>query len=107
MPSLWYARREYRDGLQREALAGVKRKLEDVNNKLGYYPISFSAEPYEYYVTIEEGKKALGWYVRARLENWHQGGTAFDAEEGHNFFYRYVQQDTTTYYEICGGELAC
>lgn len=107
IPALGYARREARDGIQRENLAHVKRLLEDANNKLGYYPVSFSASPYIYYVTMQEGNKALGWYIRAQLENPHVPGTLYDAQEGHNFYYRYVQKNGKTLYEICGGELQC
>lgn len=107
VPALGHARREIRDGIQRENLAQVKRKLEDVNNSLGYYPADFSAEPYGYYVTMKEGNKALGWYVRARIENPQKLGTFYDAEEGHNFHYRYVQENKKTFYEICGGEYSC
>ncbi|OGY32854.1 MAG: hypothetical protein A3C02_03065 [Candidatus Andersenbacteria bacterium RIFCSPHIGHO2_02_FULL_45_11] len=107
IPALGHARRESRDGIQRENLAHVKRMLEDENNKLGYYPASFSATPYGYYVTMKEGKKALGWYVRAPIENPQVPGTYYDAEEGHNFHYRYVQEDGKIFYEICGGEYSC
>ena len=102
-----YARRETRDGIQREGLAHAKRTLEDVNNTLGYYPASFSAAPYEYYVTMKEGEKAVGWYVRAPIENPPKESRGYDAEEGHNFFYRYVQENGKTFYEICGGEYSC
>lgn len=107
IPSLMYARREAHDGVIREELAHVKRMLEDVNNKLGYYPVSFSASPYEYYVTMKEGEKAVGWYVRASIKNPPKELRGYDAEEGHNFFYRYVQEKNTTFYEICGGAYSC
>lgn len=107
IPSLLHARRETRDGIQREAIAQAKRNLEDVNNKLGYYPVSFSAAPFTYYVTIKEGNKALGWYIAGPIENSQKLGSFYDAEEGHNFFYRYVQENGKTVYEICGGNLQC
>lgn len=106
-PSLLHARRETRDGIQREAVAQKKRSLEDVNNKLGYYPVSFSAAPFSYYVTMKEGDKALGWYIAGPIENPQKSGSFYDAEEGHNFFYRYVKENGKTLYEICGGELQC
>ncbi len=107
IPSLAYARREYRDGIERENVAGLKRKLEDFNNKKGYYPLEFSSGPYEYHVTKSEGKQALEWYVRTTLENPHETSSHYDAEEGHNFWYRYIQKDNQMYYDICGGGPSC
>ena len=107
IPSLLFARREYRDGIQRENIARLKRQLEDINNDKGYYPVTLSALPYEYHVTKTEGEKALAWYVRGVLENSHESASGFDAEEGHNFYYRYMNDGKKTYYEICGGTPNC
>ncbi len=107
IPSLLHARREYRDGIERENVAGVKRQLEDFNNKKGYYPLEFSAAPYEYHVTKSEKGQAIEWYVRGVLENPHKISSEYDAEEGHNFWYRYIEKDDKTYYEICGGGPSC
>lgn len=107
VPSLFYARREYRDGVERENIARLKRQLEDINNEKGYYPLTFSALPYEYHVTKADSIQALEWYVRGVLENPHESFSGFDAEEGHNFWYRYMNDGNTTYYEICGGAPAC
>lgn len=107
VPSLLYARREYRDGLQRESIARLKRQLEDINNAKGYYPLVLSVAPYEYHITKSEGEKAIEWYVRGVVENPHDTSSAYDAEEGHNFWYRYIKDGTTTYYDICGGAPSC
>lgn len=109
-PSLQHARREYRDGQVREHTAHLKRILEDANNKLGYYPITvtkLAIEPNEYVITKQEGNKAIEWYVRGFVENYHAPSMKYDAEEGHNFWYRYGQLDGKTYYDICGGTPEC
>ena len=106
-PSLAHARREYRDGIQRESVARLKRQLEDINNAKGYYQLELSVAPYEYHVTKSDGKKAVEWYVRGVVQNPHETSTAYDAEEGHNFWYRYVRKDNKTYYDICGGTPSC
>lgn len=110
VPSLIHARREYRDGLVRQHVAHLKRILEDSNNKLGYYPVNvtkLSILPNEYYVTKPDGKKAVEWFVRGTVENYHAPTTAYDAEEGNNFWYRYVSAPHKTYFEICGGTPDC
>lgn len=107
LPSLMHARREYRDGGEKENIARLKRQLEDINNKQGYYPLMLSVAPYEYHVTKSEGEAALEWYIRGVLENYHENSSAYDAEEGHNFWYRYINEGNGTYYEICGGGPSC
>lgn len=107
LPSLQYARREYRDGLRREELAAVKRQLEDIYNKKNAYPVDFSLPVHRYFVTSREEDRANAWYIQASMENPHETSSGYDAEEGHNFYYRYMQQAGQTFYEICGGDLSC
>lgn len=107
LPSLQYARREKRDGIHLAALVEVKHTLEQVNNKLMYYPLDFSAAPYQFVVTHEEGKQAIGWYLRMSLENTHPAESGFDFEGEHNYYYRISQERGVTMYDICGGDERC
>ncbi len=107
IPALLDARREARDGAQRDALAAVKRKLEDVNNKIGYHSVDFDASPFMFVVTQQSGKQALGWYVRAELEQNLTPLSGFDFEGEHNFYYRVSRENGQTFYDICGGNDTC
>lgn len=107
LPALRYARREKRDGVRRDALVELKHKLEEANNKLGYYPVTFSATPYQFVVTHGDGKKAIGWYIRTVLENKHADEKGFDFEGNHNFYYRLSSEHGSTFYDICGGDDTC
>ena len=106
-PALQYARREKRDGVRREALVEIKHKLEEANNKLGYYPVNFSAAPYTYMPTSVQGKEAVGWYLETKLENNLKPTSGFDYEGEHNFYFRIEKRPAGTYYQICGGTNTC
>jgi hypothetical protein len=107
LPALQYARREKRDGMRRDALVAMKRKLEEANNKLGYYPANFSAAPDTFVATSTKGKEALGWYLEVKLENNNRPTSGFDYEGDHNFYYRIQKRPDGTYYQICGGTNTC
>lgn len=107
VPSLLHARREQRDGIRRDELAGLKRELEKKNNELGYYPIEFDASPHRYVVTEAHGDKAIAWYLRAELENFADSTSGFDEERDRNYYYRISNEDEKTFYDVCGGTLTC
>ena len=106
-PALQYARREKRDGARRDVLVEMKHRLEEVNNKLGYYPANFSAAPDTFVATSTKGKEAVGWYLETKLENNLQPTSGFDYEGNHNFYYRVERRADGTYYQICGGTNTC
>src|SRR3989344_891403 len=107
IPSLLFAHREARDGAVRDHLAATKQRLEEVNNKLKYYPLTFDAAPFEYVVTAKNSKEALGWFLRAHLEQSLQPISAFDYEGDRNYYFRISQVGGQTLYDICGGTERC
>ena len=106
-PSLRYARRETRDGIRRQEIADTKHQLEMYFNKHNSYPLMFNASPHKYVVTSTSDDMATGWYLRAQMENNHQTGSDFDHDLGRQYFYRYLNEDKLTYYDVCGGQLDC
>ena len=107
IPSLLFARREARDGAVRDHLAATKQKLEEVNNSLKYYRLTFDASPFEYVVTAKNSKEALGWFLRARLEQKLDPISDFDYEGNRNYYFRISQADGQTFYDVCGGTERC
>ncbi|MEX1997144.1 MAG: hypothetical protein WEA04_00490 [Candidatus Andersenbacteria bacterium] len=108
VPSLQHARRERRDGQRREDVAGLKRELEMYFNQHETYPLTFTPPaPYQYVIMTADTSGALGWYVRAPLENKAEPRADFDYEEGHNFYYRVVREREQTFYDVCGGTFSC
>ncbi|MBI3251602.1 MAG: hypothetical protein HYZ62_01690 [Candidatus Andersenbacteria bacterium] len=107
IPSLLFARREARDGAVRDQLAATKQKLEEINNQLKYYPLTFDASPFEYVVTEKNFQEALGWFLRARLEQSLKPISAFDYEGDRNYYFRISQIDGQTLYDVCGGTERC
>ena len=106
-PALRFARRETRDGIRRDEIAAFKQVLEQYYNKHEVYPLEFDASPHEYVVVEQTVKGATVWYLRARLENQAMAAESFDAESGRNYYYRLINQDGYTFYDVCGGSATC
>jgi len=107
IPSLQHARRETRDGLRRHEIADIKHQIEMYFNEHESYPLKYDASPHEYVTTETNDDVATGWYLRARLENEHKTGSDFDHEPGRQYYYRYVNSNDHTYFEVCGGIAKC
>lgn len=107
LPSLAYARRERRDGMRRLELAELKHQLEIYNNEHKMYPLQFQTGPHQYVVTDSDDEQALGWYVRAKLENDRVPEAGFDNEGGRTYSFRIIRQRDITWYDICGGNFEC
>lgn len=105
LPSIRYARREARDGLRRTELLSHKQKLEEINNKEGYYPLLYTAAPYQYVVLKSQRNQAIEWYLRTPLENKTAPASGFDEE--YNIAYRIVEEEGASFYDICGGNFQC
>lgn len=102
-----HARQEARDGIRRDEVAAFKRLLEQHYNEYEAYPLIFDASPHRYVVVEQDDKGATTWYLQAEMENDHPEMSDFDAEEGRNYYWRYVQNEGRTYYEVCGGAPSC
>lgn len=107
LPAARFSRREQRDEIRRDAVAAAKIKLEQYFNKHNQYPLEFEVPTYQYVVTQKDATSALGWYVRAELENPHRSTSDFDFDAGRNYRYRVVNQDDKVFYDVCGGEDPC
>jgi hypothetical protein len=107
IPSLIYARRELWDSTQIRQMIKVKEKLEQYNNKHQTYPLEFKNPPFEYVVTEKDSKGALAWYLRTPTKNTLTSKNGFDEEEGRNYYFRIVNENNKTFYDICGGSFTC
>lgn len=107
LPAALYARRELRDGIRRNELTNFKTELEKYNNKHDVYPLIFNASPHQYVVADKDSKGATKWFLRAKMENRHKTKNGFDEEAGHNYYYRYINENNSTYFDICGGLDKC
>jgi len=106
-PAALHARREVRDGIRRNELTNFKTELEKYYNKHETYPLTFNANPHQYAVVEKNTKGATKWFLRAKLENQHKVEKGFDEEAGHNYYYRYINENNNTYFDICGGLYKC
>lgn len=61
----------------------------------------------QYCVTEVDDRGATSWYLRMQLERRQRPRAAFNAETGHNFYYRVVAEDGAIFFDICGGTLRC
>jgi len=107
LPAAIYARRESRDGIRRNELTNFKTELEKYYNKHETYPLVFSTGPHQYFAIDKDSKGATKWFLRAKMENLHKAERGFDKEAGHNYFYRYLNENNSTYFDICGGLYEC
>ncbi len=100
-----YARREVRDGIRKQELRKIKHELEMYFNEYDKYPLDFNDPIHDYVVVEKEGDGALGWFVRAELENAPKPTAGFDLE--YNNDYRVVRQGGKAFYDLCGGNYKC
>lgn len=107
LPSLLYARRELWDSAQIRQMIKVKEKLEQYNNIHQTYPLEFKNQPFEYVVTEKDTEGALSWYLRTPMKNQLTAKNGFDEEQGRNYYFRIVNENKKTYYDICGGNFTC
>jgi len=107
LPAAIYARRELRDGIRRNELTNFKTELEKYYNKHEAYPLTFNAVPHQYFLVDKDSKGATKWFFRAKMENSHKAEEGFDKEAGHNYYYRYLNENNSTYFDVCGGLYEC
>lgn len=105
VPAGFLARQEARDGIRRTELIEDKRALEQIYNKEDAYPLEYDAAPHRFVVVFEEVGSAKAWFVRAELERRHGDEHGFDLEN--NVYYRYVNDEKKTFFDICGGISTC
>jgi len=105
IPALKFARADWRDSIRRAELINLKIKLEQYNNKKGFYPIVYDASPHQYLVINKNGDGASKWFLRAEMENKSKEQQGFDLEN--NVYFRYLSQNKKNYYDICGGDYKC
>lgn len=106
-PAAQYARREARDGERREGAALAKRHLERYNNEHEQYPLTLPGGSRQYVVLTEHDGGAEAWYIRTPLENAAPNFSGYDFESGRNYYYRIVNENGHTFYDVCGGTALC
>jgi hypothetical protein len=99
------ARREVRDGVRRQELRDIKHELEMYFNEQEKYPLSFEDPSHQYVVVEKDNEGAMGWFVRAELENKAVPTAGFDWEYNNDF--RVVREGGKTFYDLCGGNYKC